>query len=300
MFNCPNWKSAVAEFNELYFNSDDGLRLYARDYPSVGSKAQCPVICVHGLTRNSADFEELAPWIAAQGRRVLAVDVRGRGNSQHDKNTDNYNPVVYAKDIASLMRQLGIARAVFVGTSMGGITTMTLALQNLKLIAGAILNDVGPVLSESGLKRIAGYAGKNIPFETMAQATDYIKSINQSAFPDNDDTEWRKWAERAFTKNEDGKYALRYDPNIALPLQNGKLKAKSFFAKLAFKRLSRHCPCLLIRGEISDLIEPEQAAYMRAVAPNLRYAEVARVGHAPMLMEDTAQVAIQNFLMQCD
>lgn len=290
----------MATFNEIYFHSDDGLALYARDYAAIGSKAKCPIICIHGLTRNSSDFEELAPWLTEQGRRVIAVDVRGRGNSAHDSNTDNYNPAVYAKDVACLMHQLGIARAVFIGTSMGGITTMTVALQNLKLIVAAVLNDVGPILSETGLKRIAGYAGKNRTLSTLAEAAEYVKGINQHAFPNNDDAEWLKWAKRAFTQNQTGEYVARYDPNIALPLQNGKLKAESFWAKLAFKRLAKNRPTLLIRGSISDLIEPSQAAYMRTVAPKLRYAEVAHIGHAPMLTESAAQDALRAFLHDCD
>ncbi len=290
----------MATFNELYFQSDDGLALYARDYPSQGSIAKCPIICIHGLTRNSSDFEELAPWLAAQGRRVLAVDVRGRGNSAHDSNTDNYNPAVYARDVACLMRRLGIARAVFIGTSMGGITTMTVALQDLKLIVAAVLNDVGPILSETGLKRIAGYAGKNGALNSLEEAAEYVKNINQHAFPNNDQAEWMKWAKRAFMQNQVGQFVPRYDPNIALPLQNGKLKAKSFWSKLAFKRLAKNRPTLLIRGSISDLIEPSQAQYMRAVAPNLRYAEVEHIGHAPMLTESSAQEALRAFLQEVE
>ncbi len=290
----------MATFNEIYFQSDDGLALYARDYAAKGNRAKCPIICIHGLTRNSSDFEEIAPWLAEQGRRVLAVDVRGRGNSAHDSNTDNYNPSVYAKDVACLMHQLGIARAVFIGTSMGGITTMTVALQNLKLIVAAVLNDVGPILSETGLKRIAGYAGKNRTLSSLAEAAEYVKNINQHAFPNNDDAEWLKWAKRAFSANQVGEYEPRYDPNIALPLQNGKLKAESFWSKLAFKRLAKNRPTLLIRGSISDLIETNQVTYMRTVAPKLRYAEIENIGHAPMLTEPAAKGALQSFLDECD
>ncbi len=290
----------MTTFNELHFRSDDGLTLYARDYASQGDKAKCPVICVHGLTRNSSDFEEIAPWLAQQGRRVLAVDVRGRGHSDHDSNPDNYNPIRYAKDIANLMHQLGIARAVFIGTSMGGITTMTLALQNLKLIVAAVLNDVGPRLSNSGLQRIAGYAGKSKNPDSMAQAAAYIKEINHYAFPDNTDEEWEKWARRAFEVRADGKVVSRYDPNIALPLHNGRLKARSFWAKLAFKRLTKNRPCLLIRGAISDLIEDEQLQEMQKLAPRMKYAEVPGVGHAPMLTEPSARQALHDFLEQCD
>ena len=287
-------------FSEISFTSKDGLKLYARDYAPHSGPAKCAVICIHGLTRNSSDFEELAPWIAAQGRRVIAVDIRGRGHSQHDADPQHYNPAVYANDVIKLAQDLGIARAVFIGTSMGGIITMTLALRKLPLIAAAILNDVGPVISARGLGRIAAYAGKGATVANWAEAAAYMQQINQSAFPGNSQPEWGRWARRAFSEDAEGKLVLQYDPNIALPLHNGKLKSRSWMANFAFRRLGRNRPTLLIRGSLSDLIEPEQLAYMQSVAPAMAYAEVPDVGHAPMLMEIEARQAIQEFLARVD
>jgi pimeloyl-ACP methyl ester carboxylesterase len=290
----------VSTFSDLSYTSTDGLTLYARDYPAHGGKARLPVICIHGLTRNASDFDELAPWVATQGRRVIALDVRGRGRSEHDPDPSKYNPIVYAGDVIKLAHDLGIERAVFVGTSMGGIITMTLALRRLKLIAAAVLNDVGPVISEKGLSRIAGYAGKGCVLTSWEQATDYIMTINQEAFPANDMEEWSKWAHRAFTENEQGELVLRYDPNIAMPLRAGKLKPSSWMGRMAFRRLARNRPVLLVRGALSDLVEDEQAGYMRRAAPAMQYAVVPGVGHAPMLTEPPAREAIQQFLSQVD
>ncbi|MFZ6818518.1 alpha/beta fold hydrolase [Undibacterium sp. Ji22W] len=294
----------MSDFKEIYFDSKDGLRLYARDYaaiqPATSPSTKLPVICIHGLTRNAADFDELAPWLAQQGRRVLAVDVRGRGRSQHARKVAHYHPMVYANDILSLAQHLGIQRAVFIGTSMGGLITMTLALRKSSLIAAAILNDIGPVLSQKGLNRIASYAGESASFNSWEQARQYIKNINQSAFPDNSDEEWDKWARRAFAENAQGQLELQYDPLIAMPLKTGKLKASSWLARWAFRRLANKRPCLLIRGSISDLLEPEQAHYMQRVAPSLQYAEVAGIGHAPMLTESASAQAIRTFLQQVE
>lgn len=286
----------MSDFKEIYYSSKDGLQLYARDYPALLPTTKLPIICIHGLTRNAADFDELAPWLAHQGRRVLAVDVRGRGRSQHARKVDHYHPMVYAGDIVSLAQHLGLQRAIFIGTSMGGLITMTLALRKSSLIAAAILNDVGPILSQKGLNRIASYAGESTVLNTWTQARDYVKNINQSAFPNNDDMEWDKWARRAFSENDLGELKLQYDPLIATPLKTGKLKATSWIARWAFRRLANKRPCLLIRGSISDLLETEQANYMRRVAPNLQYAEVTGIGHAPMLTETAAAQAIQDFL----
>ena len=290
----------MSTFSEIRYNSTDGLALYARDYASHSGPARLPVICIHGLTRNSGDFDELAPWIASQGRRVIAVDVRGRGKSARDPNPAHYQPMVYADDIVKLAHDLGIERAVFIGTSMGGIITMTLALRKSRLISAAILNDVGPILSEKGLARIAGYAGKTAQPASWTEATEYIKNINQSAFPDNTMEEWGKWAQRAFAENPQGHLVMRYDPNIAQPIQSGKQKSQSLMSKYAFRRLARKRPTLLVRGALSDLVEAEQASYMQKTAPSMLYAEVPNVGHAPMLTEPPAREAIRTFLSQVD
>jgi len=297
----------VPNFTPITYTSTNGLTLYARDYPASGAgahatvgaaplSARLPVICLHGLTRNSADFDEFAPAIAALGRRVLALDVRGRGNSQRDPDPANYNPKVYAGDVAKLMADLGIARAVFVGTSMGGLITMTLASRHIDLVAAAVLNDIGPVLSERGLARIAGYAGKRVQPASWLDAACYVKDINLCAFPDNPEQEWDKWARRAFAPDTEGRLAPRYDPNIAISLQDGKLKPTSLSLRMAFRKLVRERPVLLVRGALSDLVEARQADWMRRAAPSMLYVEVPNVGHAPMLTEPAAMDAIERFL----
>lgn len=299
----------MSTFTPISYTSSDRLALYARDYAcaaagtssdaadaGAGLAARLPVICIHGLTRNSADFDELAPELAAMGRRVIAVDVRGRGHSAHDPNPDNYKPEVYAGDIVRLMETLGLPRAVFVGTSMGGLITMTLAARRLDLIAAAVLNDVGPVLSVRGLQRIAGYAGRCNAVGSWDEAADYLRDINACAFPANSSEEWSKWARRAFEPKDDGQLALRYDPNIANALQSGKLRPTSLAARMAFRKLARRRPTLLVRGALSDLVEQEQADWMRKAAPELHYAEVPDIGHAPMLTEPEALAAIRAFL----
>jgi pimeloyl-ACP methyl ester carboxylesterase len=286
----------VSTFIPITYTSTDGLTLYARDYAGQGGAARLPVICIHGLTRNSSDFEELAPRIAALGRRVLALDVRGRGHSARDPNPDHYTPTVYAGDVAKLMNDLGIARAVFVGTSMGGLITMTLSARHIDKVAAAVLNDIGPIISEKGLARIAGYTGQCTPVASWSQAADYVRDINQCAFPGIADAEWDKWAHRAFEQDEAGQLVPRYDPNIAVALQTGKLKPTSLPARIAFRHLARKRPTLLVRGALSDLVEPEQAEWMKKTAPDMQYVEVPNVGHAPMLTEPEAWEAIQTFL----
>jgi len=283
-------------FVELTYRGKGGLALYARDYAGSGGPARCPVVCIHGLTRNSADFEEVAPWIAAQGRRVLAVDIRGRGRSERDPDPKRYNPAVYVGDVLKLLDDSGIERAVFIGTSMGGIITMAIAAKRLRAIAAAVLNDVGPVISMTGLTRIAGYVGKGRPVESWDDAAAYTKAINEAAFPANSMADWHVWARRAFRSDEGGRLILNYDPQIASAFQGVKLRPTSLVAKLLYRRLARNRPTLLIRGANSDIVGPEEARYMRGAAPGLQYAEVPGVGHAPMLMEPAAEAALSSFL----
>ncbi len=297
-------------FTDFFWTSHEGLPLHARDYAPVGDVRKLPVICIHGLTRNARDFEDLAPRIAATGRRVLAVDVRGRGLSARDPNPMNYHPGTYAADVIALLDAAGIEQAVFVGTSMGGLITMVLTSIKPEAIAAAVLNDVGPELSPIGLARIAGYTGLASRFETWSDAVAYAKAINEAAFPAYGPRDWDAFARRLFDE-KDGGYVLAYDPDISAPIKAAAEAAAQMAAKsqaeggqaLAppdmyplFRALAKDRPLLLVRGGISDLIDPAIAERMRAAAPSMGYAEVPGVGHAPMLTEPEAWAAIENLL----
>jgi pimeloyl-ACP methyl ester carboxylesterase len=290
----------MSTYSDLFFTSTDGLRLYARDYPAAAGPARLPVVCIHGLTRNSADFEDIAPWLAGRGRRVLAVDVRGRGRSAYDPVVRRYHPMNYAGDVLKLAHDLGIARAVFVGTSMGGLVILTLALRRLPLIAAAVLNDAGPTVSLRALTRIADYAGRPVHVASWAEATAHVRGLHGAAFPELPADEWLRWARRAFEEAAPGEFVQRYDLAIAAPFRAGKLRNTAWIARYAFRRLARARPTLLIRGGTSEVIEPEHVAWMRAAAPRLQVAEVPGVGHAPTLMEPAAQAALRRFLEQVD
>ena len=284
----------MTESTDSFWTSSDGLTLYARDYAGAAGPARLPVVCIHGLTRNSRDFEAVAPWIAARGRRVLAVDVRGRGRSDRDPNPLNYQLPVYAGDMAGLLMQAGIGRAVFVGTSMGGLITMALAATNPLAVAGAVLNDVGPELSPVGLGRIMGYVGEQRPIRDWAEAAEFAASINGVAFPGAPAEHWDAFARRIFREAASG-LELDYDPDITAPFRAAPT-GPAPDGWPVFSALANGRPTLLIRGGISDLIDPDIAGRMRAAAPGMAYAEVPDVGHAPMLTEPEAQAALATFL----
>jgi pimeloyl-ACP methyl ester carboxylesterase len=283
-------------YAERRWTSPDGLSLFARDYAPAAGPAILPVIALHGLTRNSADFEGIAPLLAQSGRRVLAVDVRGRGLSDRAPDPMTYTPDVYARDVLALMEQTGIERAVFVGTSMGGLIAMTLTAMKSKAVTAVILNDIGPQVSPEGLARIAAYSGQPVETPTWAAAADYARRINQVAFPDNSDADWDAFARRIFREGTEGTPVLDYDPDIAVPIRAAGARALVPNLWPAFRKLARNRPTLLVRGGTSDLLSPEIAARMRKAAPDMDYAEIPGVGHAPMLDETEARSAIFEFL----
>lgn len=278
---------------DFEWRSRDGLNLYARSYGAPSDKM--PVICIPGLTRNSRDFEDVAPQIAAQGRRVLAVDLRGRGRSDRSSDPKRYAPKQYADDMSALLAAIKSPKAIFVGTSLGGLVTMTLAMKEPSLIGGAVLNDVGPRVGKAGLARIRSYAGKPTPIETWADAEAYVKRTNSFSFPGLSEDEWARFARRCF-KEENGKVVLDYDPAIARTANPVIAWLSTLLLWPAFRRLSKCGPLLLVHGEASDIIEPATIARMQRQAPAMRVTPVPGVGHAPQLSEPEAQSAIADFL----
>jgi len=289
----------MPEIAERTWASADGLRLVADDYAPAPGPARAPVVCIHGLTRNARDFETVAPRIAAGGRRVLAVDVRGRGRSAYDPNPANYNPLTYAGDIIALLTQAGIARAAFLGTSMGGLITMTVAAMRPDLVAAAALNDIGPEIAAAGLARISGYVGGSPQVKSWDEAAAYARDINGPALPDLTAADWMVFGRRLFRQEPGGGFRLDYDPDIA-----GAFKAPPTAAPAAaapdlwpvFTALTTGRPTLLVRGAASDILDEDIAGRMAAAAPQMARVEIPRVGHAPTLEEPQAAAAIDAWL----
>ncbi|WP_375201361.1 alpha/beta fold hydrolase [Hyphococcus sp.] len=283
----------MLSFEDKFVSVPSGLKLHARAYDG-GEKT--PVICLHGLTRNVADFEEVAPKIAAAGRNVIALSFRGRGRSEYDPDYLNYHPLTYRDDALAVMDALDMPEAVFLGTSLGGITTMLVNEAAPERVKAAIINDVGPELAPEGIARIASYVGKNSgPAASLEDAAARIKAINDVAFPNASEGDWLTFARRTFRETDDG-WVLDYDPNVAKAL--AEVGAAPDLWK-PFESL-KNKPTLIIRGGISDLLSADIVAKMRGVHPDFDYAEAPNIGHAPMLTEPAAWEAIETFLQKID
>lgn len=284
-------KAAVDErYVGHFITIADGLRLYYRDYP--GADGPPPLLCLHGLTRNSRDFAEFAERYSP-GRRVLALDFRGRGQSEFDPEPARYNPLTYVRDVIELLDALAIDRAVFVGTSLGGLVTMAMAATAPQRIAGAILNDVGPDVDPDGVNRILTYVGKDRRFRSWDEAAEVIAANQRAAYERFTHDDWVAMARRN-CREENGEIRFDYDMAIAEPFKTAgpvpKVDLWPFFAALARQ------PLLVVRGAKSDLLTAATAAKMQEVAPGMKLATVAGVGHAPELNEPEAVAAIDQFL----
>lgn len=285
---------AEAAYNEGEWISADGLTLRFRDYP--GSSARPPILCIPGLTRNARDFEPLAQAFAGEWR-VICADLRGRGQSDYARDAASYVPVQYVADIAALLDQAGLERVVVIGTSLGGIVAMLLAAQVPGRIAGAVLNDIGPVIEPAGLARIRDYVGQGRSFPTWMHAARALRDQTGAVYPDFAVADWLRLAKRWMAVGGNGRIVFDYDMKIAEPFQQADEAAEPFDLWPAFRALAGR-PVLAIRGELSDILSAATLERMGRELPGMAAVTIPRTGHAPTLEEPAAQAAIAQLLAQ--
>ena len=280
-------------FAEKYYQSQDGLNLYYREYGSEGDA--CPLLCLSGLTRNSADFHSFAERYS-KNRKVYALDYRGRGKSDRDTDYKNYNPQVYLGDIHSFLTSVGIERALFVGTSLGGLMTMVMAGFAKNFVAGAILNDVGPEVDKSGGARILGYVGKDVRFASLEEAAEKQKEQYVGAYPDLSDEDWLGQANTTFTYDEEAKnYCLNYDLNLSKALAE-QLNSDEPVDLWPFFRALGDIPTLAIRGALSDVLSDTVFMRMKSENPNMETVVLKNRGHVPLLNEPELLPVLDKFI----
>jgi pimeloyl-ACP methyl ester carboxylesterase len=285
----------TCSYRDLFVTAADGLRLYARDYgPRTGDAL--PVICLAGLARTSEDFHDLARALGndpSRARRVLSLDYRGRGRSEWDRDWRNYDIKVELNDTLQVLATAGIGKAIFIGTSRGGLITMALSAVRPDLIAGAVLNDVGPVLEAPGLMRIRSYVGKLPTPQTMDEAAGILRQRSETQFPRYTDEQWKKMARGTWYESGDG-LILNYDRNLMNTLEHLDLEAPLPELWPLFETM-RPFPVLSIRGSNSDLLTAETLQTMQERHPHLTAITVPDEGHAPSLEGDLIQV-VKDFI----
>lgn len=299
-------------FSEHRYTTGDGLSLYYRDYGNTDSRDT--VLCLPGLTRNSRDFHELALRLARR-YRVICADPRGRGMSDRDPDWRNYTIATYMPDVNRLMDVAGVARAIFVGTSMGGLISMTMAYQRPECVRAIILNDIGPDADKAGIKRILRYVGRRAPVDSWDEAVAQLSNTYAIALPGRPREFWEDRVHLSYREGADGRPELDMDLRIGDTIRRS-IRILAFLKLLRALRLVRHVqgipidawdsfravkvPCMVMRGELSDILSEAIVERMKVVKPDLQVATIPGIGHSPYIEGPEMFGAIDAFLAGLD
>lgn len=285
-------------YRDVKFTAHDGVTLYARDY-GRRHRDKLPIVCLHGFSRNSKDFDEIAGQLA-KDRRVIVPDLRGRGRSAAAWDWRSYTVFIELIDILDLLAALNIHQAVFFGTSRGGLIAVMAAAARPTVLAGVILNDIGPVVERQGLLRIAGQIS-NVPNPaSWEDAATLVRKAGSHALPDLDDDAWAQHARRRYTE-VDGRLVADFDPALARAFSkqstetiNSKITLWPQFAAL------RPFPSLLIHGALSEILSAETAAEMVKHHGNMKLLTIGNRGHVPLLNEPGVLEAAESLIAKAE
>jgi pimeloyl-ACP methyl ester carboxylesterase len=290
----------AASGDSRFITAPDGLRLHVRDYGDRRSP-RLPMVCLPGLSRTAEDFDVLATAIAAKAtepRRVLALDYRGRGLSDYDRNPGHYAIHVELADVIAVLVACGAAPAVILGTSRGGLLAMALATKQPGAVAGAVLNDIGPVIETRGLARIKGHVGKLPEPRNFEEGADILRRISGSQFPNLGAADWLAAAKRTW-REQKGRLITTYDPALARNLATMYRDRPLPAMWPQFEALAK-VPVMVIRGAHSDILSSETVAAMQTRHPELDVLMIPDQGHAPLLAEPDIIARIAQFATKCD
>ncbi len=282
----------------MWVTAPDGLRLHVKEYGSREAPGM-PVVCLPGLARSVADFHELAPALAfgSPARHVVAINSRGRGDSDHDPDHTNYNCTVELGDIVGILIQLGVGPAIFIGSSRGGVLTMLCAVAYPSAIAGVVLHDIGPVSEAKGMARIKGYLGKLPHPRSFEEGAKVLSDLMGAHFPKLTADQWMAGA-RLTWQMKHGTLKPAYDLGIARALAGIDVEGPMPAFWNEFDALA-NVPMLVIRGANSDMLSAETVEAMRARRSKMDVIEVPDQGHAPLLQGELVH-QIVKFVENCE
>ncbi len=281
------------DFQEKYYYSKDGLKLYYRDY-NQGNSDKTPLLCLHGLTRNAKDFNKFARHFAAE-YRVICLDIRGRGKSEYDPDYMNYQIPTYAQDVLAFLEHEGLEQVIAVGTSMGGLIAMAVGVTCPDVLKAIILNDIGPEIDPRGIERIAGFVGNGASFQAWPEAVAAMKVTNAALFPDYSDEDWEIFTRNSFREQKDGTIIADYDQNIGTAMRGNAEHAIPVDLWVMFKALAP-IPVMTLRGENSDILAPETLEKMAREYAEFTGVTVPNRAHTPDLGEKISLEKTGDFI----
>lgn len=287
--------------------SEEGFHKVAYLEWGTPTHTQPPIICVHGLTRNSHDFDALAAYLTKQDRHVFCPDIVGRGDSDWMKNPLHYTFEQYLADMNAMITRTGAHQVDWIGTSLGGLLGMILAAQPNSPIRHLVLNDIGPQIPTKGLMRIASLAGKEPDFSSIEEALSYYKKAMTDAGNLTDD-EWLTITKNSIREVSPGKFIAKTDHGVKFSQAKSKLAWKAmmhpfkafegslFDIDLWHVWRNVKCPVLVIHGKKSDILMPSIINKMRTIHPDIDVMEIADAGHAPALLRAEQHETICQWL----
>ncbi len=281
-------------YRERFITSRHGLRLYCRDYGDPISQ-RTPVFCLAGLARNAKDFDIPARRLAPK-RRVIAFDYRGRGRSAYDSDPRRYRPEVYLDDAVQIMMAIGLHGALLVGTSLGGLLAMGIAVAQPGLVSGVVLNDIGAELDMTATKGIMEVLGASKPLPDWECAVTRLKTVFPNLNLENDDR-WRIFAKATYKLGPDGMLHPDWDPRAMAQAVRTSGEIPDLWP---YFRALAGVPTLAIRGALSDIFSEKTFQRMKQVKPDLMQTLIPNRGHAPLLDEPESEQAIDELLAWLD
>lgn len=278
-------------YQERFIRSYDTKKIYVREYGDPINSFATPIVCLSGLVRTSDDFNEFAQTCAQQGFYVVSLDYRGRGYSDFDKNEENYRATKILSDVMHVLNALNIDKAIFVGTSFGGILSIAMSVMQPTRVKAIVTNDVGPEINTDGLGRIKEYVGNDHPQPNWETAVRSLKEMFPKIRLKDEDT-WLAMAKGTFKEGNDGMLHVRWDTNIAktLGLRDTDPDLWDLY------RGTKNIPMLAIRGLVSDVLSQETFDKMQELKPDLIRVGVEGVGHCPTFDEPAVLKELVPFL----
>lgn len=291
-FNASDLQT-LAGSQHINWTSHDRLKLSGHIWEAPNSDCP-PVLCLPGLTRNTRDFFEIARFLQSKNITSIALDYRGRGQSQHSPDHTTYTIAQEAEDISLAIKHLGLKRFSILGTSRGGIHAMSFAMSHKKQLVAVILNDVGPVLETDALEKIVASVGTHMTQPSMKVAAEHLKDVHAISFPKLTETDWLRFANQLYIHCDEG-VRLPYDPKLGVLLRE-TYKSETPIDMWPLYHNLKPIPHMLVHGENSPLLGQNVVSDMQESHPHLELITAKDEGHAPLLWDEVTQTGILQFL----